>query len=69
MAMEPGTFLDRFPTRNRELQYQRVWLDYSHYIAMIFIWRFPEMGVPPVIIHLEKYHPAIGVPTCMETAV
>ena len=44
----------------------------AHIIKMI--WRFPDMGVPPVIIHVHKIfhilnHPAIGVPPFMETLI
>ena len=35
--------------------------------GMVKIWRFPEIGVPPVLIHFngifhEINHPAMGVP-------
>jgi hypothetical protein len=38
------------------------------------IWRFPEMGVPPVLIHFISgfsiiNHPAIGIPPFMEPPI
>ena len=42
-------------------------------IQVIHIWRFPKMGVPPVIIHLNRtshYRPSFfGTPPFMETSI
>ena len=43
-------------------------------VCLLVIWRFPQIGVPPVLVHFHgifpiKNHPAIGVLLFMETHI
>ena len=70
-SLLPIFFAEKHLKQNKSVSWKEHWTAASPSYPPYPIWRFPEIGVPPVIIHFNRIfhnHP-FGVPLCMETTI